>query len=142
MYSICYVSAASSHMNKEQLLNLLTICQKNNKANNVTGLLLYNGHGTFIQVLEGDQEVIEKLYDKVRDDPRHHRVNCIGKKIIEKRSFPEWSMGFKLLEEEDLSAISGFSDFMASEDSATYLASHSSFAFSLLSHFKQSALSA
>jgi len=141
MFSLCYVSAASTHMSKEQLLELLDTCQKNNTAIGVTGLLLYNGHGTFIQVLEGEQAVIEDLYNKIQKDNRHHRVNCIGKKAIEQRSFPNWSMGFKSLDEENVSSVPGFSDFMNSDDSSDYAASHSSFAFSLLSYFKESSLS-
>lgn len=141
MFSLCYVSAASTRLSEDQLLNLLNTCQKNNSEIDVTGLLLYNGQGTYIQVLEGEQPVIEALYDKIQDDTRHHRVNCIGKKSIEQRSFPNWSMGFKSLNDEGVIPVEGYSDFMESEDSAAYLASHSSFAYSLLSHFKQSALS-
>ena len=84
-------------MSKDEWLNLLGIFQKNNTAIDVTGLLLYNGHGICIQVLEGEQAVIETLYDKIQRDFRHRCVNYIGKKVIEKRSFPNWTMGFKSL---------------------------------------------
>lgn len=140
MYSICYVSAASRHMSKEELLGLMDSCHKNNEAIDVTGLLLYNGNGTFIQVLEGEQAIVQALYDKISLDSRHHRVNCIGRQSIEARSFPNWSMGFKLLEEEDLTSIEGYTDFLESKDSTTYLTSDTSFAFSLISHFKETAV--
>lgn len=141
MYSICYISAAVNHMSQADLVQLLETCKRKNSAINVTGLLLYNGHGTFIQVLEGDKETVENLYKLVKEDDRHCRVNCIARKHIAERSFPHWSMGFKVLNKATLSSIAGFSDFMESDDAISYLENNNHFALSLLAHFKQSSLS-
>lgn len=137
MISLCYVSAATQHMTNSELVQCLEQFRKNNTLINVTGLLLYNGHGTFLQVLEGDEEVVEELYRHINADPRHQRINCLGRRAITQRSFPDWSMGFKSLENEDLSMIDGYSDYLASDDAIQYMNSHHSFAFALLSHFKQ-----
>lgn len=138
MISLCYVSAATKHMTKDELVECLREFRTNNTRLGITGLLLYNGHGTFLQVLEGEEEVIEPLYEHINQDKRHHRINCLGRRQIKQRSFPDWSMGFKNLEDENLSTIEGYSDFLAAEDATQYINTHQSFTFSLLDHFKKS----
>lgn len=137
MISLCYVSAATQHMTHDELIQCLAQFRKNNTLAGITGLLLYNGHGTFLQVLEGDDEVVDELYSRINKDTRHRRINCLGRRRISQRSFPDWSMGFKSLDDEDLTAIEGYSDYLASDDTTQYMNTHQSFAFALLAHFKQ-----
>jgi len=136
MLSLCYVSAANKRFDHDELVNLLKTCHKNNGELNITGLLLYNGQGTFIQTLEGAEENIISLYEKIKTDSRHSRVNCISKNFIEERHFPNWKMGFRKLDDTSLNNINGFSTFMEEKDSTAYLLDKPNFVFSLLSHFK------
>ena len=48
----------------------------------------------FIQLLEGDKEKVLDLYDKIKQDPRHHDVNTLLSCYGNDRVFSEWSMGF------------------------------------------------
>ena len=52
-------------MAPSQLLDLLLECRENNRSSGVTGMLLY-GNGTFLQVIEGEEPVIDDLVEKIQ----------------------------------------------------------------------------
>jgi len=137
MINLSYVSCAKERFSDEQLSDLLKKCHQYNSQHNITGLLLYNGAGTFLQALEGDPKVIDKLYNNIQHDPRHHRVNCIHRKEISARDFPNWKMGFRNLSNIPVTSLTGFSAFMQTEESDQYLIENSSFAQNMLGYFKQ-----
>ena len=111
---IVYVSTSTHDLSQLELDELLKSIRAKNKKNNITGLLLYND-GMFIQVIEGDVKRIIDLFELVKSDARHKNIVELLKEPIKKRSFPDWSMGFKRITNEDLKSIHGFSNFM-SED--------------------------
>ena len=80
-------------MTAAQLLTILQQCYSHNGLNNVTGMLLY-GNGTFLQALEGDEDVIASLYQSIESDRRHSNVTCLSRKTITTRRYPGWCMEF------------------------------------------------
>jgi hypothetical protein len=136
MIALSYVSCATQRFSNEDLLSLLEKCHKNNKALDVSGLLLYNGKGTFVQVLEGDAEKVDELYLKISSDSRHKRINCIYRKTITTRDFSNWKMGFRNLSNQSMDHVEGFSNFMSSGDTEGYLLDNSEFVSTIFSHFK------
>lgn len=65
---------------------------QNNQKQNITGVLLFLG-GIFFQILEGDEYVIDKLYEKILQDPRHVDIVCLKAEYeVNIRLFPNWSM--------------------------------------------------
>ena len=109
MYYLIYVSYATEPFSQTQLEELLQNCIKNNAKQQITGMLLYV-NGKFIQVLEGEQEVVESVYKKIQQDKRHHKVRVIVEGKIARRNFPNWSMSFKLLGTNDLKHLTGYQD--------------------------------
>jgi hypothetical protein len=108
-----YSSVASADFSEEDLPGLLTHARSANAARGVTGMLVYiNGH--FLQVLEGEESVVDELIDKIGLDPRHKRVFVIVRESIESRSFADWSMGFEALIPADVDALVGENDFFDS----------------------------
>lgn len=138
MLSLCYVSAGTARLPEDKLIELLSQCRQNNALAKITGLLLYNGKGTFLQVLQGEDHAVTTLFEKIKQDERHHRVHCIGKKPIEKSDFPNWRMGFRPLDTSSVRSLDGFSDFMNADDDLSFLSDHTDFTYSILSHFKSS----
>ncbi len=136
MISLSYVSCATQRFSNDELSNLLKKCHHHNNQHEISGLLLYNGAGTFLQTLEGDAEVVDALYARIKADSRHQRVNCIHRKEIEERDFPNWKMGYRNLSNVPIDSLSGFSDFMQSQESDQYLIENASFAQNMLSYFK------
>ena len=99
---------------------MLSVFRKNNQAHEITGLFLYNCYGTFIQVLEGDSNVVKPLYEKISKDTRHRRVNLLGENEIQERSFPDWRMGFKNLDQSPITQLEGYSNFLHQSERPSY----------------------
>ncbi len=94
VYQLVYVSRATNEPSDEELGQLLTQARANNERVGVTGMLLYHD-GTFIQVLEGDKERVEEIYNRIDHDPRHIDPNIVLRHEVEEPSFEDWSMGYK-----------------------------------------------
>ena len=109
MYHLVYVSHAAQAFHEADLLAILNESRANNKKNEITGMLLYLQE-RFIQVLEGDEKVVNELYEEIRKDPRHKKVTLILEGNSPHRLFKDWSMGFKKISESDFTKLSGFTD--------------------------------
>lgn len=135
LVSLVYVSVATKPMIDEELRELLTICRQNNQALDVTGMLLYRDR-FFIQALEGENSVVEKLFDKIRQDPRHRNVMKVYKNIVKERSFGNWSMGFNKLTDVAPESVDGYTDFLK-QPQADYFTAKPNRALVLLESFKE-----
>jgi len=109
IYYISYVSTAINALSEADLLLYLTKFKEKNTAKNLTGMLLYI-EGTFIQTIEGEREVVEALYNKIKIDQRHKDVFLILSGLWKERKFNDWSMAFRSLSINDAKKISGFSN--------------------------------
>jgi hypothetical protein len=118
---ISYISKSSEPMSADQLLALLMQCRTNNVARGLTGMLLY-GNGTFLQVLEGDDAVVDRLVDTIGADPRHVGMKQLFRKTIEERQYADWSMGFERVTDDSLKQIDGLRDFSEGDFNVEYLA--------------------
>jgi hypothetical protein len=136
MIQTAYVSRAAKAMTQESLLALLQQCLANNEASGVTGMLLY-GNDTFLQVLEGEEVVLDTVIDKIRNDPRHSKIQFLYRKPLEHRQYSEWSMGFKRVSSEGLNDIAGLSAFGAKDFNFDYLIEHEAVVDTLMDHFRQ-----
>jgi Sensors of blue-light using FAD len=109
MYHLVYVSYATAPFSETELVDMLQKFRINNKAKDITGMLLYLQE-RFIQVLEGDPTVVKRLYNKIEKDPRHKKVSIVLEGDSTERIFKNWSMGFKNLSLADYNELSGFQD--------------------------------
>jgi hypothetical protein len=97
LYTAVYVSSAVSPWTSSQLTTLLEQSRAKNTTLGITGLLLHRD-GTFLQVLEGDEDVVRRLYAQIAQDPRHIDVVNVWGSLSPHRRFGEWSMGFRDLD--------------------------------------------
>lgn len=104
---LSYISEQSHILKDSDLQVLLTNCRKNNTENGISGLLI-SYQGSFIQFIEGDEEIIDQLFDRIKEDPRHHSVTELASGYEEERQFNEWSMAFKKLDENEAENILGY----------------------------------
>ena len=88
-----YTSAAMQPMPKSKLYKILVDSRVNNKLADITGLLVYVD-GNFLQVLEGEQEAVTALLEKISKDRRHKDVKVVYKTSIENRTFNSWQMAY------------------------------------------------
>ncbi len=111
MINLIYVSSAVKTFNEAELLEILKVSRENNSKQHITGMLLFKD-GNFLQVLEGEEAEVMKLYEVICLDPRHRGANIIEKSKIVKRQFGDWSMGFRNLNDDAVKSLPGFSQFM------------------------------
>ena len=111
LYHLSYASNQSEHINSSDLRDILEVARETNKQNDITGLLLHRDN-SFMQVLEGEEQVIKDLYVKISADNRHSDVELLFCEPIEKREFSDWSMAFTELDDVTISEVPGFSDFL------------------------------
>ena len=79
-----FVSAAG-------LRDIIASSKKNNPEEDVTGCLL-SGSNSFLQLLEGPADSIDRLYSKISTDNRHENVITLCDEKIDERLFLSWSM--------------------------------------------------
>lgn len=73
-----------------------------NAAHGITGLLAYvegissaHEEARFMQSLEGSKEEVIRIFEKIRNDSRHHDIVILKKGSIEHRNFSEWTMKYE-----------------------------------------------
>lgn len=114
MIQLTYLSTPFRPMNNEDLMDILTAARLNNASIGVTGMLLYTGTD-FIQVLEGEEQIVEDLVAQIRKDPRHKNFRIIERKKIAQREYAEWTMRFKKLVENDVRDVPGLNNFFETD---------------------------
>ena len=107
MIHIVYMSRAVRPLSDQDLQELLDQCRRDNAARNITGVLFYS-HGNIAQLIEGEPEILEPLFDIISRDGRHSNVVKLVDKPITERSFSGWSMAFHPLEPSGFEALQGF----------------------------------
>jgi hypothetical protein len=73
------------------LAEIFSTARSHNKAAGITGALLITDH-YFAQILEGAQDTVQELYDRIGDDPRHDTLTVLDTHTVEERVFGHWSM--------------------------------------------------
>ncbi|RLL55588.1 blue light sensor protein [Mariprofundus sp. EBB-1] len=107
MIRIVYVSVATKPFDDKELLQLLARCRASNTERLISGQLIYSD-GTFMQVLEGPEKEVDATYARIKKDTRHTNVTLLERNTIDEKQFPDWSMGFKTLNREQLEGIQGY----------------------------------
>lgn len=108
---LVYVSTAAEPMNEQDLSALLETSREMNSRSDITGMLLYK-NGRFIQLLEGHEGEVKKVFDRIRRDERHFDVELLWFRYAQYREFPDWTMGFQNLDELDTSTLKGYTPFL------------------------------
>jgi hypothetical protein len=93
MYELVYCSLAKRSLNENDILDILNTAKAFNSKNGITGCLLYYKN-EFIQILEGEKNVVRELYKNIQHDNRHSAVTLMIDDELEERKFNDWSMAY------------------------------------------------
>ena len=108
IYQLLYFSIGTEqNMTEDALQEILEVSRRNNPKIGITGMLIALDN-CFLQLLEGEQETVQALYEKISKDERHFKIVSIHKDLVAKRSFENWSMGFKSLTRKELNDETGY----------------------------------
>lgn len=111
LFQIVYTSTAVEHFGKPELVEMLKGSVQRNKRVGITGLLLFRD-SCFMQVLEGEEQPVKALFDKISHDRRHRNVIPLLQEHINERCFPNSAMAFRDLSSPELRELPGYSEFL------------------------------
>ncbi|HYG48971.1 MAG TPA: BLUF domain-containing protein [Allosphingosinicella sp.] len=89
--TLTYTSRARLDLTDEDLGAIHQTARHLNALDGVTGLLLFDG-SRFLQIIEGSEDAIDNLVERLRMDRRHSAFEVRDERYVERRSFPDWSM--------------------------------------------------
>ena len=95
-FCITYFSTAAESTTEADVIDIVAFSRTKNARLGITGVLLYL-NGQIVQVLEGEQSVVEGLYKSIQTDPRHINVRTTISQPIVQRLFTQWYMGYETL---------------------------------------------
>ena len=105
MFELTYFSEAKKGLDSDSLASILKTSQEFNSKNKITGCLLYH-HNQFVQILEGEEQLIKELYGKIKQDKRHYNVTLLSENTKDEPIFADWNMAFYELSNDEFDIIS------------------------------------
>jgi Sensors of blue-light using FAD len=89
--TLTYTSRARLDLSDEDLAAIHQTARHFNALDGISGLLLFDG-SRFLQIVEGSEDAIDNLVERLRMDPRHSAFEVRDERYVDQRSFPDWSM--------------------------------------------------
>ncbi|WP_298974332.1 BLUF domain-containing protein [uncultured Psychrobacter sp.] len=99
LYQFIYISRITSiGLSGASTLNdIAEVSIAHNKAENISGILCY-GNGYFFQYIEGSEQALTNLKNRILKDNRHKSIHTLAFSAIEERRFTGWSLRSIILE--------------------------------------------
>jgi hypothetical protein len=107
MHHLIYLSQATRPLSVKTLASLLEQARQANARQHLTGALVY-GNKRFIQLLEGEQAVLEQAYTRISQDPRHQHLCKVADYPIAARQFADWPLAFQTLSPAQFTHLVGY----------------------------------
>ncbi|MDO9453023.1 MAG: BLUF domain-containing protein [Stagnimonas sp.] len=107
LQKLIYASQAIKPVDTGSLQAILETARIRNEKDGVTGFLLYADE-SFLQILEGEEDVLTATYGRIAADPRHSGLRLLQRVPISKRRFGSWTMGFDLPDTKALGSLPGY----------------------------------
>ncbi|MES2565248.1 MAG: BLUF domain-containing protein [Bacteroidota bacterium] len=101
MFELIYRSKADIKIKSSDIVDILNTSKHWNSLHNITGCLLYYNH-EFIQILEGNETEVKKLFSRIEKDKRHTDVTHIIENAKQARTFKNWSMAYHELKKSEI----------------------------------------
>lgn len=100
LFNLFYVSEATSS-DAQVVLAVADQSQLNNKRDEITGLLLFDGK-CWCQYIEGSEQAVRSLYERLQRDSRHRDMRVLHYGPVDgPRKFPNWRMGFSYVADRE-----------------------------------------
>ena len=93
VFQLTYHSVAVPSIKMSDIEDIMEVSVRNNNRSQLTGCLMYN-NGFFLQILEGEEEVVRELFERIALDERNHHVTLLATDNVESRIFKEWAMAY------------------------------------------------
>lgn len=90
-----HLGAADGKMIRD-LNTIMDVSNRNNEKAGITGALIFDSLW-FLQILEGDRDVVAATLRRISQDERHDNVTVMDAREIDRRQFGNWWMGLSFL---------------------------------------------
>ncbi len=94
--TICYISSADKKLGQNELNQLFNNAKINNSKFDISGILIHQD-GNFLQILEGENEKIDEVYQRIKLDNRHSNILQIINHPITSSIFEGYQTGFSIV---------------------------------------------
>ena len=91
MRTLAYTSKATRDFDNADLRKLFVRAAQFNETHDVTGLLVFSD-GNFLQTIEGFNDDVQAVYERIQSDPRHTLTGVLVDEPIQRRMYPGWAM--------------------------------------------------
>ena len=100
LYQVLYVSTLAPGQPLGVVAEIAAQARVANGQLDITGLLIFDGQ-RFCQQLEGPKKQVLKLIERIRNDPRHTKVEVLHHGPLAGRRFHQFSLAFSTVEDVD-----------------------------------------
>ena len=121
LVSKTYLSQSKLDWTDEAIDQLLERSKQNNATKRITGAMIY-ANGYFMQLIEGPQIAVDKLYSAIEADPRHEVLSLLHSQEIKDRHFSDWAMEYR--DSDDLGERALMTIHAAKQDSERFPVIH------------------
>lgn len=99
MKRLTYISNFSQPLARNEIERIGEVSVRNNARDGLTGAL-FCFHDVFYQVIEGEEQAIERCYSRILKDSRHKDIFCLKvEQGVSSRMYGDWAMKTVILEE-------------------------------------------
>lgn len=93
VFQITYSSVAKPELSITEIEEIITQAKQFNTAHDITGCLIYN-KGYFLQILEGEKQLVMNLVNSIKLDDRHDHFTILSEGETKLRTFKDWAMAY------------------------------------------------
>ncbi len=126
MRQVLYISTAARTFEARDADSIRAISRRNNEADDVSGLLYFDGKRV-LQALEGEAVAVARALARIEKDDRHKAIVILSDRMVDTREFGDWSMAYRAPGSDAEVFITRVSDLVAGA-SAMVSATFNSFA--------------
>lgn len=117
-HSLLYISTVSRDLDVSSIKSILKHAVESNMRSHISGFLLFRNNN-FIQLLEGDEQVVTSTYQRIITDSRHNNIIVLLREQISQRNFYGYQSAFKSFDNiADFDKFIAYIDLMGSFDKA------------------------
>jgi hypothetical protein len=91
LIEVTYTSVAAALLTSEEVFKIIEKSARNNLRDDLSGFLIFSGN-RFFQLVEGPEQAIDALLQRLGNDPRHREIRIVSRKPVAHRSFAKWKM--------------------------------------------------
>jgi hypothetical protein len=91
LFRLIYLSRVARPTRLADVETIVSAAAPRNAALGITVMLVYTP-SHFLQCLEGDEQKVRSLFERIGKDPRHTEVRVLDERTVPARRFEQWSM--------------------------------------------------